>query len=197
MDFRPNLFRQFFILISFVAVIVSSTFLVLLWLVPTVQATPPKGSYSGEMSQTVANNVPNVLTSTTPVTSNVAHAAVTLFFPFLDSDGSSGNSHLNVTGMTQLYIETNTTGGDVAIEIRTPDASNTLKLTCTIPDETVFHQPCGSIPAGTYLIIANTLNCGQLIETSLLITGPEQTVPVSCGSFQGVWSGRINEYFAE
>jgi hypothetical protein len=197
MDFRPNLFRQFFILISFVAVIVSSTFLALLWLVPTAQAIPPNGSYSGEMIQMVADNVPNVLTGTTPVTSNVANSAVTLFLPFLDSEGASGNSLLSVTEMTQLYIETSTTGGDVAIEIRTPDASNTLKLTCTIPDETVFHQPCGSIPAGTYAIIANTLNCGQLVETSLLITGPEQTVPVSCASFQGVWSGRINKYFAE
>lgn len=171
--------------------------MVLLWLVPTAQATPSKGSHSDEIIQMIANHVPNVLTSTTPVTSNATHSAVTLFFPFLGSNGPSGNGHLSVTGMTQLYIETNTTGGDVAIEIRTPDASNTLKLTCTIPDETVVHQPCGSIPAGTYLIIANTLNCGQLVEASLLITGPEQTVPISCGSFQGVWSGRINKYFAE
>jgi hypothetical protein len=197
MDFRPNLFRQFFILISFVAVIATSTFLVLLWLVPTAQATPPNGSHSDETIRTVANNVPNVLTDTTPVTSNVANSAVTLFLPFLDGDGSSGNRQLNATEMTQLYIETSTTGGDVAIEIRTPDASNTLKLTCTIPDETVFRQPCGSIPSGTYAIIANTLNCGQLVETSVLVTGPQQTVPVSCASFQGVWSGRINKYFAE
>src|SRR5262245_26751243 len=107
MDFRPNLFRQFFILISFVAVIVSSTFLVLLWLVPTARATP-SDSHSGKLIQTVGNNAPNVLTDTTSITSNVANSAVTLFLPFLDSEGASDSSQLSVAGMTQLYIETNT-----------------------------------------------------------------------------------------
>jgi hypothetical protein len=149
------------------------------------------------MAGTEANNVPNVLTGTTPVTSSGGNSIVTLFLPLLKGISSNGNSASSTNTTTQLYIETNTTGGDVAIELRTPDASNSLILSCTIPDETLFHQPCGSIPSGTYVIIANTVNCGQLVESPLLVTGTEQTVPVSCGSFQGVWSGRINEYFAE
>lgn len=100
-----------------------------------------------------------------------------------------------VTTTTQVFIETNNTGGNVAIEIRTQDASQTLKLACNVPDGAV--TPCGSITSGTYRVIGNTLNCGQIVAPSLLITGTQRTIPVFCNSIQGVWSGWIDEYFAE
>jgi hypothetical protein len=97
---------------------------------------------------------------------------------------------------TQLYIETNETGVVSTIQVRTPAPGNVLKLSCgPIPDNTT--QLCGSISGGTYRVIANTANCGQIVAPSLLITGTQQTVPVSCAQFNGIWQGRINEYFLE
>lgn len=91
---------------------------------------------------------------------------------------------------TEVFIETSNTGGVSTIEIRTPAPGNLLKLSCAIPDDSP-PTTCGFIAGGVYRVRANTVNCGQIIAPSLLITGTQQTIPVSCSQFRGVWLGRL------